>query len=385
MSCHSAGGQALLNPVHELDAADPYAGNPAAPDYRGRSHAWGVPAVNAAADSVGPDAGSPMEGYLEDGLIKCATCHEQHSNDAGAPYLRRLNNHDQMCKECHAPRNEGLGERGTHPVGFAYPAGQGEFPLPADVAPLFIKNDYVECMTCHAVHDADSGGANGGEGDGLLLRAANDEALCRTCHTDHIGHIPSDGWQPTCDDCHTVHDPDNENLALVAAIVYNQTLDLDLPVVFTARTGPNSFDDGDPSANDGICQVCHTVTDYHLHDGTGTPHYDGRACTACHLHSAGFMPVDPHHPLYGSVIPDPTNAPFGAPGDYYVCLSCHAVDTSSGTNQVLIERDCQVCHGLDPLPIMNSTVIPYPTDAAYGISHELYLTKRGPQRRRPGQ
>lgn len=289
MSCHNAAGQGLNIPVHELDLADPYGTNPNAADGRGRSHAWGVPAVNAQADSVGPIPGGEMSRYLDDGQLKCSTCHNQHTTFYG-PYLRGSNDGDAICKECHAPRNEGLGERGTHPVGFDYPGGQGEFPPDGEVSPLYIKDDNVECLTCHAPHYADSGGANEGEGDGMLLRAANDETLCQTCHTEHVIHDVGGGWQPSCNECHDIHDPDNENMSLVATLVYNETLGVYKPVVLTARTGPNGFGEAGP-VNDGICQVCHTATKYHLHDGSGAGHYNGKDCITCHTHEKGFMPT----------------------------------------------------------------------------------------------
>ncbi len=342
-SCHSGGGQAMMLPVYEIDAADPFGTNPAAVDGMGRSHAWGVAAVNALVDSVGPAPGSPMENYLDGGLIKCSTCHNQHNSDADPPYLRRHNDTDQMCKECHAPRNEGPGGRGTHPVGFAYPGGTGEFPPADSLGRVFIKNGNVECMTCHGIHGADSGGANGGFGDGNLLRAANDGSLCIECHANHTPHTTSGTWQPTCGDCHEPHDPSSENLALVATSVLNQTLGSPFPVVFTARSGANSFDDGDPAADDGICQVCHTQTRYHKHDGTGTAHNNGSTCTSCHTHDNGFIPE-------GGVS----------------CIGCHStprdngdgiplggrpavvnVDGSGGhhlVDAVLSDDDCIVCH-----------------------------------------
>ena len=287
MSCHTAAGQALDLPAHELDLADPYGTNPDAADGRGISHAWGVPAISVDADSVGPAPDSEMQLYLDNGHIKCATCHDQHCDYYG-PYPRIPNDGDALCKECHAPRNEGLGERGTHPVGFDYPGGEGEFPDDSDVSPLYIKAGMVECLTCHAPHYADSGGANDGAGDGLLLRAASDEGLCQICHTEHVVHAVGGDWQPTCRDCHDVHDPDNENLSLVATSVYNQTLGLDMPVVLTARTGPNGFGCAGP-VDDGICQVCHTETTYHTYDCSGEGHYNGADCIVCHAHADGFI------------------------------------------------------------------------------------------------
>lgn len=83
--------------------------------------------------------------------------------------------------------------------------------------------------------------------------------------------------------------------------------------------------------------------------------------------------LDRHHSLYGAVIQNPTDAPYGASGDLYGCFSCHAIDSSSGINQFLIERDCQACHHPDLHHILYSSMIPYPTDAPYSASGELYV------------
>jgi hypothetical protein len=80
-----------------------------------------------------------------------------------------------------------------------------------------------------------------------------------------------------------------------------------------------------------------------------------------------------HHLLYGRVIPGPTDAPHGVPGEPYVCLSCHAIDTSTGTNQFVIERDCHACHDPDRHHRLYGSVIPYPTDAPYGAPGDLYV------------
>ncbi len=195
VSCHFGAGQAfgaLFRPAANL----------------GISHAWDVPAVNATYGSAGPTPGGPMDEYLDGGNIKCATCHNQHNNDAGAPFLR----------------------------------------VPAEV-------------------------------------------ICQDCHTEHVSHTPSGPWQPTCRDCHAAHDADDNNLSLIGSPVRNQTLGMDKPVVLTARTGPNSFADGDPGEIDGLCEVCHTATTYHKHDGSGVPHNGGQDCIMCHPHEAGFLPV----------------------------------------------------------------------------------------------
>jgi DNA-binding beta-propeller fold protein YncE len=359
ISCHTGAGHALSTAFRSADAADPYGTNPAVADGRGTAHAWGVPAVNALADSVGPVAGGELERYLASGNIKCATCHNQHNNEAGVPFLRVSNAGDAMCKECHAPRDQGTGEGGSHAVGFAYPSGHGEYPESSTNGLPPLKNGKVECLTCHGVHYADSGGANDGAGDGMLLRGANDGTLCRTCHTEHIGHTPGGTWQPTCGECHDIHDPTNVNLALVGRTVYNRTLGIDKSVVFTAETGANSFADGDPAVIDGICEVCHTATTYHKHDGGGAAHNGGQDCTGCHPHAAGFMPmggscVDCHgaaqdngdgvppggrRAVVGEFPTGDVHAHYGAELGGDACLVCHSMTTHMDGYVDLIDPD----------------------------------------------
>jgi hypothetical protein len=70
------------------------------------------------------------------------------------------------------------------------------------------------------------------------------------------------------------------------------------PVKFFENFGSNSFADGDTTF-DGVCEVCHTLTNHHRTDGNAPGdfdassnfigHNDGTKCTDCHLHSAGFQ------------------------------------------------------------------------------------------------
>lgn len=90
------------------------------------------------------------------------------------------------------------------------------------------------------------------------------------------------------------------------------------------------------------------------------------------LSSAHESIRDRHHLLYGTVIPDPTDAPHGIPGELSVCLSCHEIETSSGSIQILIQTDCRACHGRDRHhPLYNTTIFD-PTDAPYGAPDDLY-------------
>ena len=84
-------------------------------------------------------------------------------------------------------------------------------------------------------------------------------------------------------DCTVCHDVRGEtsNLKFILEVITT-------PVIFTARTGDNSFADGDDTY-DGVCEVCHTTTLHHRNDGSdGTAHHDGEDCTTCHLHRDEF-------------------------------------------------------------------------------------------------
>ncbi len=154
----------------------------------------------ARADLRSPDRGVPAEFAMAArldfvGKIVCSTCHDQHNQSkvpfdalappytgsgtgAGRHFQRNDNDTNQMCKVCHEARNVQDGDLGSHPVGVLLPAGDYRAPtnLPLDSA------SNVQCMSCHALHFTDSGGANGGAGDGYLLRLGMG-ALCFECHT----------------------------------------------------------------------------------------------------------------------------------------------------------------------------------------------------------
>jgi len=63
-------------------------------------------------------------------------------------------------------------------------------------------------------------------------------------------------------------------------------------VVFTSYSGANSFADGDTAYN-GVCEVCHSQTNYHRYDGSQPVqnHNNGRDCRLCHQHINGYQQV----------------------------------------------------------------------------------------------
>ncbi|UCD76571.1 MAG: cytochrome c3 family protein, partial [Phycisphaerales bacterium] len=177
----------------------------------------------------------------------------------------------------------------------------------------------------------------------------------------------------TCVDCHNPHyEPDNwlggVNLKNVGTIDYDnwpwigriQTPNSGLrEVVFESRgTGAgepslHSFADSDEDANgyyDGICETCHTQTNYHRNDEP-SGHYTGDTCTSCHTHAGGFAPeggacVDCHaipqgnrRAVVGEFPADDPHAHFGVELDSDACLVCHDLATHMNGFVELIDPD----------------------------------------------
>jgi hypothetical protein len=138
-------------------------------------------------------------------------------------------------------------------------------------------------------------------------------------------------------------------IALTFALVISKPTGADAPYEI-----PGEFHD---------CTLCHSI------DPASSSNSDQFAIAS---DRSACPHLDLHHTLYGHAIPYPTAAPYGNPGELYVCLSCHAIDTSSGANQLRVERDCHVCHRPDLHHMLYGDRISYPTDAPYRTSAEQY-------------
>jgi hypothetical protein len=62
-------------------------------------------------------------------------------------------------------------------------------------------------------------------------------------------------------------------------------------------------------------------------------------CRLCHETTTAI-----HHDKTDIIIPTPTDAPYGTPGDLFECVSCHATKSSCGSVTYIIETDCSACH-----------------------------------------
>jgi hypothetical protein len=99
---------------------------------------------------------------------------------------------------------------------------------------------------------------------------------------------------------------------------------------------------------EGICQVCHTLTDYWHEDGSLAIHNVGKRCTNCHDTSQGFKPINADHSEHVGAGPNDGN-----------CITCH-----SGADIILDlhKGKCEHCHDNPPNLLF---VAPNPTGINY--------------------
>lgn len=271
------------------------------------------------------------------GSITCARCHNVHG-DSGlqsttAPFLRSVNDKDQMCLDCHRPRNSSSHVGGSHPVNVSYTSARvknnPKFKKDAvDItipptnpanrsAEMKIKAGLVLCSTCHGVHFADSNSRTfdnhssalsnvvrpsgfGGlsTSQGFLLRTdmrgatANDVNICSNCH-NKPNHNKR-GQNVQCADCHAGHvdvaDGTIPNVYVVRRYMNVSSANgaVRNSAAFYQYTGSNrNWKNGDVT-KPGVCQACHIVPTGGAYpnehnDASGT---NGKMCMGCHVHDA---------------------------------------------------------------------------------------------------
>jgi predicted CXXCH cytochrome family protein len=192
ISCHSAGKIAGEMRIGTGDT--------------GLNHPWGIPAADA---DPGPAPGSEVADHLENGNIRCGTCHEPHEFDVNVGYVRTVGDKLNLCGDCHKEAEEWThaGHSDEHAEAFVHydwslpnrsacrrcHSGNGYIGLSEGLPAAEQDGSFrvVDCLVCHATH--------GKSQDGELLRIY-DEVELPTVGPDVT--ITGVGTMATCMACH---------------------------------------------------------------------------------------------------------------------------------------------------------------------------------------
>ena len=165
----------------------------------------------------------------------------------------------------------------------------------------------VTCISCHSVHSSKGPSQ---------LKAANEPALCGTCHKAitnkqmRLNHMPVREEKMACSSCHNVHGSANEKLLKVGT-----TIDESCTSCHAEKRGPYLWEHApvtnscatchDPHGSNNermlvarqpyLCQRCH-VTSRHpptvydgfvLHNSTSANKIFSKSCVSCHTQIHG--------------------------------------------------------------------------------------------------
>jgi DmsE family decaheme c-type cytochrome len=276
-----------------------------------------------------PAVAAPHGAYA--GTESCLTCHEDrgaaikhgpHSQAfrAGTPMAQK------GCQTCHADTKAALGCEACHGPGKDHAESNGDKSKIKRFASLSVKDASETCVSCHfrtnhtfwagSQHDARNVGcttchsvhAPGGE---KQLKAANQTALCASCHRTIVNkqmkfnHMPVREGQLNCSSCHNVHGAANVKLLKVGGSVNESCVSC-----HAEKRGPTLWEhfpvtescttchDPHGSNNDRmlvakqpfLCQRCHVTSrhpptvyeGYLLNNSSNGNKIYGRSCVVCH-------------------------------------------------------------------------------------------------------
>jgi hypothetical protein len=191
-------------------------------------------------------------------------------------------------------------------------------------------------------------------GDGYLLRRTNDANNCgyTACHniSDHEGQ--------DCLVCHTPHE--TANIYLIRDTIQTPNSG-PKEVIFKTLGIGDPYNDPDPTPGDptsgvmadatdgvftGVCEVCHTSTNYHRNNGSQPMfnHHDAENCTSCHSHQGGFLPGESNGGQSCSCHSQIFSRMDSTATTYRHILANMDANYSPGASGMYTIKNCLVCH-----------------------------------------
>lgn len=357
VTCHKPGSANvnITSVFYQSDAANiynrfnGYSGGIAPAKLSFTSHNW-------AGSEVAPQAGAsrPTNAKMNPATLgtnlSCARCHNVHiarsSTTNSAPFLRTINDNDEMCRDCHRTRDTSSHLLGSHPVNFRYTSASSKaVTSPADyfvpprsanptnpTAAMKLVNGKIQCTSCHAIHYADSNSgtvdsrgtwANLSTSRGMLLRTdtygktaeSTSVNICTNCHNrpNHQVYAGSKtAANPVqCVDCHSGHveylkpedvalggDNAKPNVYMLRRYVnYSAGVKLDSYRRKAFLTSTSSTAPLKNASGNGVCQACHSLPSS-VQEHTTTNNKD--ECTACHASLHATKPPEGCTSCHGS-------------------------------------------------------------------------------------
>jgi predicted CXXCH cytochrome family protein len=220
------------------------------------------------------DAGGAVPGGFVDpahpGRGLCEVCHRDtkvwRADGRGAPHFT------DECTICH-----------DHTAGFA--------PVVSDASCAICHTDQAAKLAGDSLHhDEFTGRCSACHAEVKPAPGPGHRAIaaCADCHSAALvaTHVPP-GLALPCTACHDAHG--SGNARLIADVIHT-TPGEDRAMRFDNVMGrvDGSFASASQPGS-GLCEVCHTRTQFYRADGTGAPHYTTE-CGVCHTHAAGFLP-----------------------------------------------------------------------------------------------
>lgn len=213
-------------------------------------------------------AGAAPGGFtdpMDPGSGLCEICHRRtayYGRSGGQEHFT------ESCTLCHA-----------HTAGFDAVADEQNCAIchPQEAARLAKPSQHGERFLCGDCHEEIS------PAPGPAHRTILD---CADCHTTQT-HAPTGAAPLPCVQCHDAHGTDNIKLVLEEVMTTSGAL---RTIQFDNLLGKQDGSFASASMpGTGICEVCHTTTQFYRGDGSGAAHATF-SCKPCHLHSSGFAP-----------------------------------------------------------------------------------------------
>jgi len=184
LSCHQGGGIAKDTPIPGADT--------------GLIHPLGVVAD--------PIPGSEVANHLDNGKVRCGSCHDQHTEEHGEPYLHYTIENGNLCGQCHEEAEQWRHAGHADPTADPFShydwseasrsscrkchSGNGYIDFTKGVPAAEQDGSFrvIDCLVCHGTHDVPQ--------DNILLRSFDNATL----PTDQA--FTGLGSDATCYQCH---------------------------------------------------------------------------------------------------------------------------------------------------------------------------------------